>query len=243
MKINLISCLIFLGVVSFLACKKEEDLFLEKSNISVNLRHVVDSQPLLFDTIMYYNLAGNNYQVTKLEYYISNIKLHSDFMGDYTSSEIFYINAGDPSKQSFLLKNVPSGNYSSISYVIGIDSAHNLSYSLPNTNENIGMNWPVGMGGGYHFIKLEGHYIDNSIITGFAIHLGQNSFQTTGVINRDFRLGYAPYQLVLEMNVNEWMQSPHTYNFQSDGNYTMGNSLLMGKISANGTDVLTLKNN
>ncbi len=232
---------LFVLMLSLFSCKKYENLFPEKIDLVVKLEHAIDSFPLLYDTIMYFNQAGNNYEITRLEYYISNIKLHSDFLGDYTSSKIFYVNPQIPSTLSLLLEDVPSGRYTSISYTIGIDSSHNISFSLPNTAENIGMSWPNGMGGGYHFLKLEGHYLYNSISTGYAVHLGNNSFQATGIIHHDFMLGYTPYEIELEMNINEWYQSPNIYNFQVDGNYTMGDSVLMGKIASNGTDIFSLK--
>ena len=36
------------------------------------------------------------------------------------------------------------------------------------------MAWPDVMGGGYHFLKLEGHYKKDSLLAGYAMHIGQN---------------------------------------------------------------------
>ncbi len=234
---------IILVITSFGACKKNDNFFPEKIKLTIKLNHVIDGNLLVFDTLVFFNEAGNNYEITRLEYYISNIKLHSDFLGDYESNDIIYVDAANPESCSFTLNNVPSGKYNSISYTIGIDSIRNVSYYLPNTNENIGMAWPDGMGGGYHFLKLEGHYLYNTVSTGFAIHLGSNPFQVNGSLSQEFMLGYNPYQIRMEMNVNEWFKNPITYNLQTDGNYTMGSALLMNKIRVNGHDVFTLKNN
>jgi hypothetical protein len=46
--------------------------------------------------------------------------------------------------------------------------------------------------------------------------------------------------LTLEMDVLEWFKTPFTYDL-NDGNYSMGDSLLMNKLSKNGTNVFTIK--
>ena len=49
------------------------------------------------------------------------------------------------------------------------------------------MAWPTAMGGGYHFMKVEGHYLDTSnTIQGFAIHLGKNNNLVNVLINQYF---------------------------------------------------------
>jgi hypothetical protein len=45
--------------------------------------------------------------------------------------------------------------------------------------------------------------------------------------------------LTLKMNVNEWYRNPNIYDFNIDGNYTMGDMPLMMKITENGQDVFT----
>lgn len=232
--------LIILIMLLLTACSKNENLFPEKVKLRVNIKHFVDSASLDFDTISYVNAAGNNFEITRLEYYISDIVLHSDFLGDYASPGIFYVSPNLPQYTSFVLADVPSGQYNSISFKIGISPDQNISYSLPNTAENISMAWPDMMGGGYHFLKLEGHYIHNSIPEGFAVHLGSNNYYSSCSITKDFFIGYSPYQINLEMDINEWFKSPHIYDLQSDGSYTMGDTLLMRKIKENGFNVFEL---
>ncbi|MBL7889796.1 MAG: hypothetical protein JNL24_09595 [Bacteroidia bacterium] len=232
----------FLSIVLLLAaCSKNENPFPERISLKVNIKHVVDSTDLEFDTITYTTAAGNAYEITRLEYYISEIVLHSDFLGDYVSSNSFYINANSDLYNSFLLTNVPSGQYERISFKIGLSPQYNVSYYLPNTAENVSMAWPETMGGGYHFLKLEGHYLNNSIPEGFAIHLGSNNYHANCSLNKSCFLGYTPHEINLEMDVNEWFESPHTYDFQVDGTYTMGDTLLMRKIKENGYNTFDIQ--
>ena len=45
--------------------------------------------------------------------------------------------------------------------------------------------------------------------------------------------------LNMHMNINEWLRNPNTFNFNTDGNYIMGDSTAMNKITQNGHDVFS----
>lgn len=230
-------------VLLFGSCRKDQDIIPVKVNGDINLKlninYKVDGIPLLFDSIMYFNDAGNNYEVTRLEYFISNITFHSTTGKDFAFNKIMYVNAQTPLTNSILIENVPAGEYNSISLNIGLDSAHNISNSLPNTNENINMAWPSSMGGGYHFMKMEGYYVYPPTTTGFTMHLGKNSSLVYCIINKAFTVEPTSTEIKLSMNLNEWFRHPIMYDFNVDGNFTMGNNQAMGKIAANGIDVFS----
>jgi hypothetical protein len=105
------------------------------------------------------------------------------------------------------------------------------------------MEWPATMGGGYHFLKLEGHYRDNGSEVGYATHLGTNMMLVKCVIPAavlDIRGGQTQ-QVKLTMNLNEWYQNPQTYSFKADGDYSMNDMALMAKLRNNARDVFTLQ--
>ncbi|QLH46202.1 MAG: hypothetical protein HWD58_11555 [Bacteroidota bacterium] len=90
-------------------------------------------------------------------------------------------------------------------------------------------------------MKLEGYLIQNTQQVGYAVHLGNNPHLVRCVIPMPFHL-YAGHQNAkLVMNINEWFDHPSRYDLIQDGNYTMGDSLLMSKVAKNGQDVFTLK--
>lgn len=240
MKIKPISLIFFCVLLFSSACKKEKSAIPDYTSLKINLSHTIDSLPLLFDSLMYANDAGELYEVNHLEYYISNITFYRPYGDIYKTNKIFYINANTFSTCSLLLDSIPTGKYSYITFNVGIDANHNISYSLPNTTENINMAWPNMMGGGYHFMKLEGHYLSDSSNYGYAIHLGQNSSLVNCKVNESYFIGYPNPELTLNMNINEWFRTPNTYSFSTDGNYTMGDSLLMAKIAKNGANVFSL---
>lgn len=223
------------------ACKKSDNTLpnTPTGNVAVNINHKVDGAPLQFDTMMYNNQASNPYSVTRLNYYLSNFVLYQNGVQVYVSNQIKYIDARQQ-PISIQLENVPIGTYNQVSFLIGIDAKNNQHGTLPNTDDNIGMIWPEAMGGGYHFLKIEGQFLTpGNDRKGYAIHTGLNSSLVQHqCINLSLQISEgATSTLHLTMNLNEWYKNPYTYNIYSDGNYTMGDSITMRLITNNGKDV------
>lgn len=97
------------------------------------------------------------------------------------------------------------------------------------------------MGGGYHFMKLEGRFLDSGSSSGYAVHLGRNASLVKVEIPASFEIRQGIHEIVLTMDINEWFTDPAVYSLVMDGSYTMNSQLLMKKISANGHDVLKFK--
>jgi len=213
-----------------------------KADIQLDISHKVDAQPLQMDSIMYQNEAGNPYSVTRLEYYLSDFKF---IRADGSSEGIeltHYCNPRTPESLHIDL-TLSEGSYTALEFLLGIPADRNLSYTLPATSENINMVWPENMGGGYHFMKLEGHFIDDhQKEKGFAMHLGTNQWLVHIHLDQNMDFEGAQNPLELEMNINEWFRNPYTFDFNVQGNYTMGIDSLMGKLNANGGDVFTITN-
>jgi hypothetical protein len=103
------------------------------------------------------------------------------------------------------------------------------------------MAWPNPLGGGYHFMKFEGYYMDLAAKTGFTVHMGQNCSLVYCIINTPFIVSSSTSEIKLSMNLNEWFRSPIIYDFNIDGNATMFDKQARGKIAANGIDVFSME--
>jgi hypothetical protein len=104
------------------------------------------------------------------------------------------------------------------------------------------MAWPDAMGGGYHFMKLEGHYLDTvNVDKGYAIHLGKNENLVTAKVNSTLHQVYWDHRYTLYFDINEVFANPYTYNLNFDKNYTMSDSLAMLKIKNNMSDAFSIK--
>jgi hypothetical protein len=212
----------------------------ETGQIAFQLFFDVDGDAILFDSICHVNAAGNEYEVTTLQFILSDFRFHRADQTYYADTNAFYVDARDPDFTGFTVENIPSGTYTSMSFTLGLDSVLNQTGRLPNTMEFVGMAWPDAMGGGYHFMKLEGHFRDGANLPGFAMHLGMTMNRIRYAFSVPVTVDGNTTTMALSMNVNQWFESPEVYDFDVDPNYSMGDQQAMAKLATNGADVFTL---
>lgn len=237
-----IGLLLILTILALGSCKKKETTEeiqpeVTSGSVNFNLKYTVDGAVLLFDTINYTNQAGNQYSISKLVYYLSNFSFKNTNGSTYESHSLHYVDAQRLSSNQFMLEGIPNGDYVSVSFNLGIDSVRNIPYGLPATTDNLSMEWPIPMGGGYHFLRLEGYYRDTCCTPGYAMHLGTNASLITITLPHTFSITGNTVGMQLTMNVNEWFKNPTPYDFNTDGNFSMGNAAAMQKLTHNGVDV------
>ncbi|NPA33819.1 MAG: hypothetical protein GXO48_02690 [Chlorobi bacterium] len=235
--------LVTLGIVATVSsCRKDKDLT-GHGAIALKVTYSVDGESLQMDEMKYVNEAGNVYSVTRLQYYISHIELFNRDYGWTLIDTFFLFDADKYPSQMVTVANVPLRYYDSIRFYIGLPPNLNHHDSLPNTLEHQEMAWPEMMGGGFHFLKLEGKFKEtdtSSTILGYAMHLGTNVALVTVRLPVQMDLsGKAIVQLELDMNINEWFRNPYTYNLAEEP-YIMGDTVRMQIIARNGQDVFTV---
>ncbi|HAW52143.1 MAG TPA: hypothetical protein DCX54_07430 [Flavobacteriales bacterium] len=232
-----------------IGCTKEEDdptpTVATIPYFTINLSHVVSGEPMVFNQRIYQTPANNPYEVRHLEYFISDFKLKNQ-TGQWLTvqSEPKLIDPQDDNIGTrTVLLNVPIGTYQGISCMIGIPEAINYTGYLPQTVDNMNMAWPDPIGGGYHFMKFEGNYQDENLEwKGFTVHLGKNGNQAPNTI-KDISIAVSATSksLDLVMDMNQWFDNPHYYDFNVQGNYTMAVDSLMLLVSENGRNCLSVK--
>lgn len=235
--------LLYIGIILFyIGCKKSEiTQTVPTASANFLIHHKISTAELLFDTILYSIPSGYEISTTRLEYYISDIKfkdqngitLHQD-------ENAHYINGRE--QQTLTIHNIPIREYQQIELTLGIPPYLNAHGKIPNTSENVGMIWPINMGGGYHFLKFEGHFRkpNQTSSSGFAIHLGETGNEV--IITKTISLSIGESNgnnFIININPLEWLTNPNDYDFETDGNYTMGIPELMQKIQENGSTVVT----
>jgi hypothetical protein len=253
--------LIFLGgfLLIFASCKKTP--VPEKTGrMVVTFQHSVGQQPLEYDTIEYVNAAGNPYMVTNIQYFISDICLHKangDSLLLNKENNIHYVDTGLPDSWIWNLKEgIPEGQYSAISFTFGLNEKENISLRFVNPPES-NMFWPEYLGGGYHYMKLNGKWRDTAnVVRPFNFHLGigqiydstgnitkfvQNYFKVTLPKSSFSISGGQTAQVSLGMDVNEWFENPNIYNFNLLGGKIMQNQATMHLACQNGHNVFTVK--
>lgn len=215
-------------------------------SLTLTASHEVDGTPLVTDALRYTNEAGNAYLVNEVQWFLSNLELE-DYEGNRIMlTKTWYIDTNLPETQTLRVPEIPAASYRILRFTFGLCDADNLSGAFGNPPES-NMFWPDEMGGGYHYMKLNGKYHNaDSLLAPLAIHLGRgqnadltefydNSFTVELPIELDVYRG-RDYCLGLVMNLNQWFRTPHIYNFNTYGSAIMQNQQAQTLLKENGFD-------
>ena len=243
------------------SCHKPDDgQEVTGGRLVITFQHSVDGSPLITDSLMYQNAAGNPYLVSEIQYFISDVILHlagGDSISVNKYDDIHYVDTDiDESLVYYLPDTIPEGNYESVSFTFGINAEKNRSLMFVNPPES-NMFWPEYLGGGYHYMKLNGKWLDTAgVIRPFNFHLGigqiyDSSGQITGFIQNYFyvHLPSSSLEIVksritqmdIDMNVNEWFEDPVVFDFNVWGGDIMQNHEAMHIGCENGHNVFSVK--
>ena len=226
--------------IIFTSCEKDKPI---ATDITINFTHTVDGSDLIANSMIYTNEAGENYDVQTLKYLISNITLHDD-LGYTVLKDIHFIDISDESTFSFTYDNVPNNNYHAISYTMGLDTVKNISNKYVNEDFHSEMFWPEPNGGGYHYMKLEGDFNDS--LSGYGTHTGGTmggdySFNNVNDISLTVDDDLGDISIDINMEINNWYQTPNQIEFSSYGMGIMMNMMMQMNIQMNGiTDVFSV---
>jgi len=230
----------FFIAIAIIGCTPEEVVEEPTGQVSIYLNHIANGLDAEFDTLKYSIPSGFDISITRWEYFISGVSfLDANNKEVYKNVNAHYINGRYEDTWDLMLNNVPLGNVSKVKFTIGLVPEINLTGALPNTPENIGMAWPDVMGGGYHFMKLEGHFQKVGPSAGYAMHMGENGYQVN--LEYPVTLVVTEGESKIEMDIDaiEWFKNPYDFDFDIDGNYTMGIPALMQKLTDNGSTVIS----
>ena len=123
----------------------------------------VGDQDLVLDTKEYRNASGESFNISQLQYFISNIILRRTDGKEYAihqDDSYFLVQENNPATQLIKLL-VPSADYNQLRFVVGVDSLRNtMNISRrtgvldPASSMDNGMYW--SWNSGYIFFKMEG---------------------------------------------------------------------------------------
>ena len=220
-------------LITFSACEKPT-----KTDLTINFTQTVDGAELTTNSMVYTNSAGENYDVKTLKYLISDITLHADNGNTLLLNEMHFIDIFNESTFSFTVEDVPNNNYTSISYTMGLDTIKNINNLYLNENYHSAMAWPETNGGGYHYMKLEGAYNNDS--TFYNTHTGGTmggdySFNNVEDISLTVDDDLEDVSIDINMEINNWYQTPNQIEFSSYGMGIMMNMMMQMNIQMNGT--------
>ena len=160
-------CMAILAMMTlaFTSCKKDTIAANTETTVpvSVEFDNIAGGQNLFLNSVNYTNAVGETFNISLLQYFISNIRLHNTSGSWFTvpqDSSYFLIKEADPTTR-FAKFAAPEGDYDQLSFVLGVDSlrstmdiSRRTGVLDPAGGMDDGMYW--GWNSGYIFFKMEG---------------------------------------------------------------------------------------
>lgn len=234
----------------FSACRQQTDT----ASVSIEIDYSVLGKALQCDTLSYVNEAGNHFMINEIQWFISRVELQ-DEKGAWTAfgegDNLYYIDTDLPETHHLLSRELPVGNYQTLRFTFGLDEADNVSGRFPNPPE-ANMFWPEPLGGGYHYMKLNGKWrTPDGTLAPLNIHLGvgqnpdrtefyPNHFSVTLPIDLHVNAETTKKTIRLTMVIDNWFRNPHTYDFNHFGSAIMQNQEAQQLLKENGSDVFSV---
>ena len=257
-----------LGMMLIVSCNDDDDdddpLPPAGGKLRIMFEHHVSGQRMTFKDMKYVNAAGNPFEVSEIQWFISDVTLHKDgsfevLEGDGTGDFVHYIDTDIPSTLTWEKEDtLQAGKYTGIAITFGLKGAKNLRNYFADPPESL-MEWPAKFGGdygGYHYMKLNGFWLDpQQTRKAFNFHLGvgpkednqentlfvQNWFETM-LPNSSFELVNDEIkEIVIVMNIENWFQDPNLYDFNEEGAAgIMDNQDAQQEAKENGNNVFSI---
>lgn len=167
-------------------CGDDEITFTDSLTLEFSAK--VNGQALVFNSQNYVTASGNEINIDRIKFYISNIELintaTSEAFVEQNGYHLVSLN-NENSTFSFDISGIRSDfQYDKIKYSIGVDEARNMSIDnvgdLDPTND-MAWNWNTG----YKFFLMEGDFFPESSPDkrGLVLHIGQGrNFKTVAFL-------------------------------------------------------------
>lgn len=225
-----------------------------QTQITLNFSHSWDGVPVTntdFNSIKFTNDAnGEQLSIERLRYLISNVTLTALNNEKLVLPGYNLVDLTNGTNLSFApISTIPSGTYKNISFTFGFDNDANAKNHQDLNSASWGV--PEMLGGGYHYMQLEGKFIDNtSTETGYAYHAirAVNNSKTPQEFKDTFfevNLGEVTITnnttLNIEMNIAEWFKNPNTWDLNTLNSMLMPNFNAQVMMFENGQNVFSLE--
>ncbi len=192
-------------------------------NVNMRFQNKVGDLPLIIDSVNYKNELTQDFTISKFKFYISNVRFENTNGTQTAPSTSFLIDQEDSLSLSTNSISIPSGIYSSIEFILGVDSLHNVSGAQNGALDVVNaMFWTWNSG--YIFMKLEGNSsFSNSPGHFFEYHIGgfKEPYNAIRKIKLTFDqpveiLKHKLTDILIKVNVLEILQHPNSIDFSKN---------------------------
>lgn len=191
-------------------------------SLQVHIQHSFGKTPLQLGSLKYQ--AAQQLSVTRLSYLLSGLALQkNDNTWLELPAQFAWIDLS-PRRNTFTLRNIPSGSYRSIRFHLGVPKKTNhldptqfpADHPLnPNLNN---LHW--NQEGGYIFMSLEGLYRNkDKELKGYVYHLANDANLSLIQLSAPIQLKTTT-ALALSLDLQKLLTHPRPLSFEKDGHST-----------------------
>lgn len=236
-----------------LRCESDSATSSAPASLTFNFTHTWDDTPVTnsdFNTIKFTNENGEQLSIERLRYLISDITFTTTNNEKLVFNGYHLIDVTNNQNLSFNpMGTIPPKTYKNVSFTFGFDNDDNYN-NYPDLN-SASWNVPSQLGAGYHYMQLEGKFIDDtSTETGYAYHAIRavdNSTSPPKFQDTFFQVNLGEITISNETNINvemdiaEWFKTPNTWDLNILNNMLMPNFDAQVSMFENGQNVFSLK--
>ena len=233
------------------SCSSETD-----SDTVVNLRFTHEWNNAVvtaddFGTIQYVNAFGNQLSIERLRYLISDLTITKPSGETIPLNNYHLIDLENENTLSLSSnQSVETGTYANVSFIFGFTNTANTDGAYPDLN-SASWNVPPMLGGGYHYMQLDGKFINNiENEAGYNFHAiraadnpGPNpSFPQ----DTFFEVNLGPLtvsennEIIISMDMAQWFKEPYLWDLNLYNQMLMPNSTAQILMYENGQNVFHL---
>lgn len=242
--------ILFLLATFLISCSSNDDTILESVSLKFEFSHNWDGETITNQDFGVFNFVNENGDVIafdRLRYLVSNIWLIRQ-NGEIVRLQGYQlVDLSDEGSLSISLNEfLPKGEYSSIYFVFGLNEEFNNSGVYSGLN-SLSWNWPDMLGGGYHFLQMDGNYQTSEGPQPFNFHMG-TARVSEGIFESNYRhiLLTTPFTIAknntikFNMNVAEWFKNPNTWDLNELNTVLMPNYEAQKMMNENAATVFSL---
>ncbi|WP_406685542.1 hypothetical protein N1F78_07435 [Seonamhaeicola sp. MEBiC1930] len=244
---------IILAVFFLLSCSPDNEN--KAINFTFNFIHKWDGTLVTnadLNIIKFTNQIGNQLSIERLRYLISDITFSKSNGDTFVIEAYNLIDVTNNKNLSFSPSaTIPTGKYSDVSFTFGFKNEKNVDAVYQDLN-SVSFGVPAMLGGGYHYMQMDGKFINSSIEEqGYNYHViraadnpganptfPQDTFFEVSlgsvIISEDITFN-------IEMNIAEWFKNPNIWDLNILNQALMPNSAAQIMMYENGKNVFSLE--
>ena len=243
--------LIIIAIISLVSCSSDDD---KASDILIS---VTNSQNWDGENITSINLGtkeftdenGEILKIERLRYLISKVILTNSTGDEIEIGTYKLVDLTNNNTLNYATNIVvPPGTYTGISFVYGFNEEDNMDQVYLDLN-TASWNWPEPLGGGYHFMQLDGTFTSPTNLNNplpFNYHNGTARI-SDGVFEQNFiRVNITELSIDnsttidIKMNLAEWFKNPNLWDLNVLNTGLMGNYDAQREMNENGQSVFSV---